>query len=75
MICKILIGGLRPNFLSVCQPDLSLAQGQGFGGLYYDKSVCTGEKSLILDSLEVHLSHLSSIVQLFIFVIELSFWT
>eukprot|EP00026_Physarum_polycephalum_P012502 Phypoly_transcript_12821.p1 GENE.Phypoly_transcript_12821~~Phypoly_transcript_12821.p1 ORF type:complete len:297 (+),score=-0.13 Phypoly_transcript_12821:185-1075(+) len=52
VICKILIGGLRPNFLSVCQPDLSKAQGQGYGGMYYDKSVCTGNLHQILDSLE-----------------------
>lgn len=54
VICKIMIGGLRPNFLSICQPDLSLAQGQGYGGLYYDKSVCTGDKATILDALEVY---------------------
>lgn len=52
VICKILIGGLRPNFLSTCQPDISKAQGQGYGGMYYDKSVCTGDMDQVLDGLE-----------------------
>jgi len=52
VICKILIGGLRPNFLSICKPDLSLAQGQGYYGLYFDHSVCTGDKKLVYDAAE-----------------------
>jgi len=43
--CKWLIGGIRPNFLSICKPDLTkLHGGQGFGGIYYDRSICTGEE-------------------------------
>lgn len=49
---KILIGGLRPTFLDICKPDLSRAAGQGYGGVYYDKSVCTGDEKKINDALE-----------------------
>lgn len=47
---KWLIGGLRPHFLTACQPDISLASnsadavgagynGQGFGQIYYTREV------------------------------------
>eukprot|EP00026_Physarum_polycephalum_P007598 Phypoly_transcript_07662.p1 GENE.Phypoly_transcript_07662~~Phypoly_transcript_07662.p1 ORF type:complete len:312 (+),score=16.63 Phypoly_transcript_07662:592-1527(+) len=52
VICKILIGGLRPNFLSVCVPDITKAVGQGYGGMFYDKSVCTGPEKDVGDALE-----------------------
>jgi len=52
VICKILIGGLRPNFLQICQPDISKAQGQGYYGLYYDHSICTGPIKEVYDALE-----------------------
>ncbi|KAJ3288851.1 hypothetical protein HK104_007912 [Borealophlyctis nickersoniae] len=43
VVNKWLIGGFRPHFLDVCQPDMSkvAAMGQGFKGLYVDRSVCT----------------------------------
>ncbi|KAL8408534.1 hypothetical protein RB594_007099 [Gaeumannomyces avenae] len=50
---KWLIGGLRPNFLSVCNPDTSLAsrpggnrtglEGTGYGGIMYTYEVCRGD--------------------------------
>ncbi|GAA5837566.1 hypothetical protein JCM9279_006790 [Rhodotorula babjevae] len=50
---KWLIGGLRPHFLSVCKPDLSGVDiGEGYGGLYFTRSVCTGDRNEINDSLE-----------------------
>ncbi|KFA56578.1 hypothetical protein S40293_01140 [Stachybotrys chartarum IBT 40293] len=54
---KWLIGGLRPHFLDVCKPDLSLANdrgynSKGFGGIYYTREVCTGDEDEINDSLE-----------------------
>lgn len=60
---KWLIGGLRPHFLDVCKPDLSLASnapgvkgagynGAGFGGIYYTRQICTGDEKEINDSLE-----------------------
>ncbi|KAK8244791.1 PAP2 superfamily protein [Phyllosticta capitalensis] len=49
---KWLIGGLRPHFLAACKPDLSLQTGTGYGGIMYDRTVCTGEASDINDSLE-----------------------
>ncbi|KAJ3573199.1 hypothetical protein NP233_g2589 [Leucocoprinus birnbaumii] len=52
---KWLIGGLRPHFLAVCQPNVSqgsTASGNGFASIMYDRSVCTGDKNLIDDSLE-----------------------
>jgi len=52
VICKIMIGGLRPNFLAVCKPDLTKAEGQGFYGIYYDHTVCTGDKAAVYDALE-----------------------
>jgi len=52
VICKVLIGGLRPNFLAVCQPDLTKAEGQGYYGVYYDYTVCTGDKASVYDALE-----------------------
>jgi len=52
VICKILIGGLRPNFLAICQPDISKAPGQGYYGLYYDHTICTGPLKEVYDALE-----------------------
>ncbi|KAG6879958.1 hypothetical protein C0992_008892 [Termitomyces sp. T32_za158] len=52
---KWLIGGLRPHFYSVCQPDIGVnaaPSGLGFASLMYDRSVCTGDKKQINDSLE-----------------------
>ncbi|CAG9945945.1 unnamed protein product [Clonostachys rosea f. rosea IK726] len=54
---KWLIGGLRPHFLDVCKPDISLASDQGynrkgFTNIYYTKEICTGDEKEINDSLE-----------------------
>lgn len=50
---KWLIGGLRPHFLDVCQPDPALLQpGNGFRSLYYTREICTGDEREINDSLE-----------------------
>ncbi|KAF5357943.1 hypothetical protein D9756_001884 [Leucocoprinus leucothites] len=52
---KWLIGGLRPHFLAVCQPRVSQGSalsGNGFASIMYDRSICTGDKNLIDDSLE-----------------------
>lgn len=48
---KWLIGGLRPNFLEVCKPDISRAsrsggnstglEGTGFGGIMYTFEICS----------------------------------
>ncbi|KAG8725460.1 hypothetical protein FRC09_019188 [Ceratobasidium sp. 395] len=40
---KTLVGGFRPHFLSVCNPDLSALQGRGTGfqGIMYDISICS----------------------------------
>ncbi|KAF8709219.1 Acid phosphatase-like protein, partial [Rhizoctonia solani] len=39
---KTLIGGFRPHFLSVCNPDLSrIGSGTGFQGIMYDISICS----------------------------------
>ncbi|KAJ1308980.1 hypothetical protein OPQ81_004662 [Rhizoctonia solani] len=39
---KTLIGGFRPHFLSVCNPDLSrIGTGSGFQGIMYDISICS----------------------------------
>lgn len=60
---KFLIGGLRPHFLDVCKPDMSLAKNgagvegspynaAGFNQLYYTREICTGDPKEINDSLE-----------------------
>lgn len=60
---KWLIGGLRPHFLDVCKPDLSLASNEagavgagynaaGYKQLYYTREICTGDIDEIDDSLE-----------------------
>ncbi|KAI0477561.1 acid phosphatase/Vanadium-dependent haloperoxidase [Xylariaceae sp. FL0804] len=55
---KWLIGGLRPHFLDVCKPDLSLASSggdlvaSGFRDIYYTREICTGDVDEIDDSLE-----------------------
>ncbi|KAK4222667.1 lipid phosphate phosphatase 1 [Podospora fimiseda] len=49
VILKMLIGGFRPYFLSVCQPDISLASsnnatglnGVGFQQIMYTSEICT----------------------------------
>lgn len=60
---KWLIGGLRPHFLAVCKPDISLASNNpgdvgagynaaGFTNVYYTREICTGDIDEIDDSLE-----------------------
>ncbi|KAL7791376.1 phosphatidic acid phosphatase type 2/haloperoxidase [Trichoderma ceciliae] len=54
---KWLIGGLRPHFLDVCKPDLSLATDQGldragYQQIYFTRDICTGDSDEIDDSLE-----------------------
>jgi len=53
---KWLIGGFRPHFLAVCKPNLassaSVGSGNGFGGIMYDRSICTGDDKQINDALE-----------------------
>lgn len=40
IIIKLVIGGLRPHFLAVCDPQIDGVQGIGYGKLYFDTSVC-----------------------------------
>lgn len=53
---KWLIGGLRPHFLTVCQPDVDLIKDQydatGYKELYFTRDICTGDANTIDDSLE-----------------------
>ncbi len=60
---KWLIGGLRPHFLDVCKPDISLASNAagavgapynaaGYSRIYYTREICTGDIDQIDDSLE-----------------------
>lgn len=52
---KWLIGGLRPHFLTVCDPDPAMIQaqgGQGFRGIMFQRDICRGDKNQINDSLE-----------------------
>ncbi len=52
---KWLIGGLRPHFFSVCKPSINatnVGTGQGFDGLLFDRSICTGNEKEINDALE-----------------------
>lgn len=45
---KWLIGGLRPHFLFVCKVNInrtSVGTGQGFDGLMFDRSICTGDET------------------------------
>ncbi|RPA97214.1 hypothetical protein L873DRAFT_1920171 [Choiromyces venosus 120613-1] len=37
---NLVIGGLRPHFLTVCDPQIDGVKGMGYGGLYFDTSVC-----------------------------------
>ena len=50
---KWLIGGLRPHFLSVCDPDPALLTGgKGFQNIMYQRNICRGDIDQIDDSLE-----------------------
>lgn len=53
---KWLIGGLRPHFLAVCQPDVTRIANQydatGYKELYFTRDICTGDADTIDDSLE-----------------------
>jgi diacylglycerol diphosphate phosphatase / phosphatidate phosphatase len=52
---KWLIGGLRPHFLAVCQPNINptaMPNGTGFMSIMYDRTICTGDEKQINDSLE-----------------------
>jgi diacylglycerol diphosphate phosphatase/phosphatidate phosphatase len=55
VMLKCLIGGLRPHFLAVCDPDVppfGQQAGAGWTQIMYDRSVCRGDKDKIDDSLE-----------------------
>jgi diacylglycerol diphosphate phosphatase/phosphatidate phosphatase len=55
VMLKCLIGGLRPHFLAVCDPDvLPFGQqaGTGWTQIMYNRSICRGDKHKIDDSLE-----------------------
>jgi diacylglycerol diphosphate phosphatase / phosphatidate phosphatase len=51
---KWLIGGLRPHFLAVCDPDPLAVQGKGdgFQGVMFTRTICRGDRDQIDDSLE-----------------------
>jgi len=57
-LVKVYLGGLRPNFLARCfaptgVPDphiLANATRHGFNGIYYDTSICTGDKLDVNDA-------------------------
>jgi diacylglycerol diphosphate phosphatase/phosphatidate phosphatase len=52
---KWLIGGLRPHFLTVCKPVIpnnGIGTGNGFKQIMYDRSICSGDRNSIDDSLE-----------------------
>jgi membrane-associated phospholipid phosphatase len=58
VIIKMLIGGFRPYWLTICQPDISLAQshnatglnGVGFHQIMYTAEVCTNPNKKALKS-------------------------
>ncbi|KAF2843828.1 PAP2-domain-containing protein, partial [Patellaria atrata CBS 101060] len=56
VIVKWLIGGLRPHFLAVCKPAIPTVgatnTGNGYREIMYDRSICTGDREEINDSLE-----------------------
>ncbi|KAJ3523864.1 hypothetical protein NMY22_g11249 [Coprinellus aureogranulatus] len=58
VVIKALIGGLRPHFYSVCEPDLdiahqALAQASSTNLIpMFDRSICRGNKQHIDDALE-----------------------
>jgi diacylglycerol diphosphate phosphatase/phosphatidate phosphatase len=51
-ILKILIGGLRPHFLAVCQPpQIPAFPGRGYGGIWRTPAnVCTGDPKHIREA-------------------------
>ena len=52
---KWLIGGLRPHFFFVCKLNsnrTSFGAGQGFNGLMFDRSICTGDEMDIIGALK-----------------------
>ncbi|CAF3334081.1 unnamed protein product [Rotaria socialis] len=54
VLIKWLIGGLKPNFLSICKPNISPSMsgtGYGFDGIMFDRSICTGDVKQINDAL------------------------
>jgi diacylglycerol diphosphate phosphatase / phosphatidate phosphatase len=52
---KWLIGGLRPHFLAVCDPDpaiLAAHAGNGYSNVMFQRNICRGDIDEIDDSLE-----------------------
>lgn len=51
---KWLIGGLRPHFLAVCQPNIPVGavEGWGFNGVMYDRSICTGDPARVGEAMQ-----------------------
>ncbi|KAH0610648.1 uncharacterized protein H6S33_012175 [Morchella sextelata] len=55
IVIKLVIGGLRPHFLTVCDPQIEGVEGQGYGGLYFDVTVCRdfeNRKDLIANAMQ-----------------------
>jgi len=53
VVIKCLVGGPRPHFLIVCNPQVPAGTvGAGFRQLYFTREVCTGDKKDINDALE-----------------------
>jgi len=52
VICKVVIGGFRPNFLQICQPNIANMTGEGYFGVYFDHTVCTGSTMSVYDALQ-----------------------
>lgn len=54
-VTQWLIGGLRPHFLTVCKPSIpntGIEIGNGLRQIMYNRSICTGNRNQINDSLE-----------------------
>ena len=51
---KWLIGGLRPHFLAVCNPDPTrlFSGGNGYQGIMFDRRICRGSRKAVNDALE-----------------------
>ena len=49
VLLKVLIGGLRPHFLAVCNPKLptDLGAGQGFKNVLWTREICQGDTAQI----------------------------
>jgi hypothetical protein len=67
LILKLYMGGFRPHFFDVCKPNATLLNEQvaysvqNYTSLYFNSTICTGNKRMVKNALVIHLRRPSNL--------------